>query len=289
VPLTTEAVYVSRYSQPTFGVVTRDVGTVADPEANSVLATLLNSSAVAIFEDEACTRTEEGFYEITLTSNHTSEPDTYEIQFDYVFDSVLQTYSMPFVVGDVAPAYDNLNADAKAGVESVYLRFADFFDSPTGEPHLTVYFQTHFGRGRVSQLMSQALMRLNLISQPQNTYTLDGVAGQAFPWNNYGGLLIQATYVEVIKHLVRSYVEQPDKRNVSVAYLDRRDYMQRWQDVLRTEQADLDKMLEVFKIAHLGLGKPSVLVEGGAFGRSWFYRNGMFMNPARPGGYVRYY
>jgi hypothetical protein len=42
--------------------------------------------------------------------------------------------------------------------------------------------------------------------------------------------------------------------------------MQRWRDVLQMEQEDATSMLEVFKIANMGLGRPKVLVSGGVYG-----------------------
>jgi hypothetical protein len=42
--------------------------------------------------------------------------------------------------------------------------------------------------------------------------------------------------------------------------------MQRWGEILRDEQEDLKDALEIYKIAAMGLGRPSVLISGGAFG-----------------------
>lgn len=71
---------------------------------------------------------------------------------------------------------------------------------------------------------------------------------------------------EVLKHLRRSYVEQPTPEGVSLARLDRRDYMDRWGTILADEQRELDTLIEQFKIAHMGLGTPSALISGGAYG-----------------------
>ena len=64
------------------------------------------------------------------------------------------------------------------------------------------------------------------MAQPHMTYTLNE-PGQ-FPHEQWGALLEFATYIETIKHLKRSYVEQPDWQGVTVARADRRDYLQRW-------------------------------------------------------------
>jgi hypothetical protein len=72
--------------------------------------------------------------------------------------------------------------------------------------------------------------------------------------------------VEVIKHLMRSYVEQPDAQGIATARLDRRDYLQRWQVMFQIESDELKQLQDVFKIAHMGLSSPTVLVSGGVYG-----------------------
>jgi hypothetical protein len=155
----------------------------------------------------------------------------------------------------------------KGVVEAVWMRFADLFDSPGGGPNLMVYFQSRFGRGRIAQLLGVALNRLNIVAQPHTTYTLTGPPdGNEFPLAKWGGLLDQATYIEVLKHLIRSYTEQPEAPGVNIARLDRRDYAQRWQTVLEAEERDYRDMLDNFKIAHMGFSRPRVLVSGGVYG-----------------------
>jgi hypothetical protein len=150
----------------------------------------------------------------------------------------------------------------KGVVEAVWLRFADLFDSPTGGPHLQVYFQTRWNRGRIAQLLQIAMQKLNLMAQPHMTYAVD----DKFPLTQWGGLLDELTYIEALKHLIRSYAEQPMAEGVAVSRMDRRDYMQRWQEVLALETEDARPMTENFKIAHMGLSKPRVLASGGVYG-----------------------
>jgi len=111
-----------------------------------------------------------------------------------------------------------------------------------------------------------ALQRLNIEAQPVQNYTLDGTGGAVFP-DQWLGLLGQTLAVEVIKHVIRAYTEQPDPRGVTVSYLERRDYMSRWMESLRIEQEELKTGMDTFRIRHMGLGRSSVLVAGGAYGR----------------------
>jgi hypothetical protein len=118
----------------------------------------------------------------------------------------------------------------------------------------------------MAQLLRTAVGRLNTIAQPHQTYGVDGP--NPFPVAQWGGLVEQMLYVEVIKHLVRTYTEQPEViLGQGVSRLDRRDYQQRWMTVLEMEQPDLQNMMDVFKMANMGLGRPHVLVSGGIFGQ----------------------
>lgn len=118
----------------------------------------------------------------------------------------------------------------------------------------------------MAQLMGVALSKLNGMAQPWSSYTLDGQNGPAFPLQFWGGLLASMTYVEAIKHLIRSYTEQPQFQGPGIARQDRRDYAQRWRQVLEDEQAEVKSQLDVFKIRHIMTGSPRVLVSGGAYG-----------------------
>jgi hypothetical protein len=153
----------------------------------------------------------------------------------------------------------------KSIVDDTWIKFADLFDSPEGGPNLQTYYQTHFSRNRIAQLLKTAVGLLNTTAQPFQSYSID-VPGQ-FPIQQWGPLLGQALYVEVLKHLIRSYVEQPAFVGGSVTRLDRRDYMDRWQSVLDEERKQLKSQLDIFKISNMGLGKPKVLVSGGVYGR----------------------
>lgn len=283
-----ESKYVSQYSAEVLGLVIHVSGVPADPEGSAVLVTMTDESGGTIFSRNA-TRADAGTYEVTLTSMESSNTGTYDITWQYTVSSTAHTYVTSIVVGAAAPAYDSLAESMQAVVDNVWMRFADLFDSAQGGPHLQAYFQSHFGRGRIAQLMRVAVGLLNTTAQPYQTYTIDGDGGASFPVMQWGPLLEQATYVEVLKHLRRSYVEQPvfQGSNASVTRLDRRDYMDRWGMILEDEQAVLKSQLAVFKVANMGLGKPQVLVSGGVYGRFGPTRYaGM---AARPRYWARFY
>jgi hypothetical protein len=205
-----------------------------------------------------------GVYETTLSSAETNTPGIYKLTHLYEVAGKSEGFVSLIEVGESSPAYDALDDEFKALVESVWIRFADLFDHPFGGPHLQVYFQTRFGRGRMAQLLSIALGKLNTVSQPTMTYTLG--PEKKFPLGKWGSVLESGAYIECIKHLIRSYVEQPQAQAVNVARLERRDYMDRWAIILRMEEDEFKSQLEIFKMSHMGLGRGRALVAGGAYG-----------------------
>lgn len=200
-------------------------------------------------------------YMVVLPSVVTSQPGPYTARWTYTLGGVEMFREIPVAIGGAAPAYDSLDPGMKAVVEAVWLRMSDQFDSPYGGPHLQVYRQAHFGRNRVAQLLPKALGILNTTSQPHMTYTVSS----KFPLDKWGALLELALWIEVIKHMRRSYLEQPNEVGVNVAYLDRKAYSQFWASLLAEEQPTFTQMLDHFKMAHMGLGKASLLVAGGIF------------------------
>lgn len=268
-----ERKYISQWGTDVLGLVIHKAGVPADADGDVTLSFINESGPTTVFSRPA-TKVAVGTYEINLASSETSTPGLYTLMWSYSLDAVADTYQTYAEVGTNQPDYDSLTPAMKDIVDSVWIRMADLFDHPSGGPHLQTYFQEHFGRGRIAQLMRIAMGRLNTMAQPFMTYTLaDG--GASFPVDQWGSLLETATWVETLKHLIRSYAEQPNfMGSGAVSRLDRRDYMQRWEEVLYGsggrgggEEGMLKEQLDTFKIAHMGFGRPRVLVSGGVFGR----------------------
>jgi hypothetical protein len=185
----------------------------------------------------------------------------------YMVNGQSENYPIYAVVGESNPSYDRLREEFKEVVDNVWIRFADLFDSPAGGPHLQTYYQAHWSRGRMADLMGMALRRLNVVSQPYATFTLDGLGGALYPVDTWGGLLELGTYVQALEHLRRSYLEQPQFSGGNVTRLDRTSYFDRWGIILDSAQQDLKSAQDTFKITQMMLGRPQVLVSGGVYGR----------------------
>jgi hypothetical protein len=264
-----DRLWINQYDPVVLGMHVYVRGQVGDPDSNLVQVTMTNEvTGAPVFTNRAATRADVGAYEIQLTSEETAEIGPFTLNWHYALDAMPESFTTPVQIGEFSPDYANLSDGMKGIVEQGWNRFEDLFDSPLGGPNLQVYAQSHFNRGRIAQLLRFAVGRLNTAAQPYQTYTLDGDGGAAFPIAAWGALLEQALYVEILKHLRRSYVEQPLLMGGEVTRHDRRDYMDRWSQVLQDEQTQLKEQLDVFKIRAMGLGRPAVLVSGGAYGRS---------------------
>jgi hypothetical protein len=115
-------------------------------------------------------------------------------------------------------------------------------------------------------LLRIATMKFNVIGYPVTQF---GVSqGDKAISDNYTDLILWGTKLEAIRHLITSYTEIPDFRNIATTYTDRRDYMTRWQAVLQEEKPDYEKAVKMAKRALLTLGRGSLLVSGGIYGGS---------------------
>lgn len=259
--------YVSQYSVDTVGLAIVQDQVPLDADGPVTVQMVSEDSGAILFSREA-DHLGVGNYATAFHSSETSIPGMYTVKWDYDLAGDPQYFEGGIEIGPASPAYDGLSDEAKALVESVWIRLADLIDSPGGGPNLTTYVQSKFGRGRIAELMRIALGRMNTMAQPFQSYTLDGNGGAQFPFAQWGSLLESTTWVETIKHLIRGYVEQPlFAGSGNVSRLDRRDYIDRWRQVLVDEEQLVKEQLQVYKISSMGLGRPAVLISGGIYGR----------------------
>ena len=285
----TDRAYVSRYGGAEFGLRVMRQGSPGDADGDVTVALLHDDDSQAQVVSKAAEHPAAGEYTVRLTSKETATPGPYVLVWSYDVAGSEEELRVWLEVGKAAPEYDVLSDVMKGVIETTWNRFSDLFDFATEGPHLQSYVQSNFGRNRLAQLLRIAVGRLNTVAQPYLTYTLDGDGGAAFPVARWGSLLESALYVECLKHLMRSYVEQPEVQSGSgVSRLDRRDYLDRWGIILQGEEQVLKNQLDTFKISHMGLGTARVLVSGGAYGR-WGPTRLPLSEAARPRWLTRFY
>jgi hypothetical protein len=285
----TDRAYVSRYGAAEFGLRVMREGVPGDADGPVTVVLRHDDDAATEVFSRPADHSGTGEYLARLSSRETATPGPYVLVWTYTVGAVDEEWRVWLEVGKAAPEYDVLAEPMRAIIEQTWNRFSDLFDYATEGPHLQTYIQSNFGRNRLAQLLRIAVGRLNTVAQPFQTYTIDGDGGASFPVDRWGPLLESALYVECIKHLVRSYVEQPEVQSGSgISRLDRRDYKDRWEEVLATEEPVLKSQLEVFKISNMGLGRARVLVSGGAYGR-WGPTRLPLSQAARPRWMTRQY
>lgn len=266
-----ERQYLSQFSQPPLGFTVYIGGQPADPDGAAMTARLLRQNpdgTSTLINTYSAAREQPGVYEVTPSSADTQNPGYADLIWMYTVSGQPQQYASYLEIGPANPSYDMLPLLMQDFLnDQVWVRFADLFDSAGGGPNLQSYFQAHWSRGRVAQLMGIALSKINAAAQPWSNYTLDGNGGPLYQIQFWGGLLASYTYIECVKQLIRAYTEQAAFQGPPIARQDRRDYTDRWRAALQDEMAELKSMLDVFKIRHILNGSPRVLVSGGTYGR----------------------
>jgi hypothetical protein len=269
----------------TSGAVDADVGTVhleIYQETNFDDQNPIGTLIITADEGVDIEHPETGLYTYTITPPVTNVTCLLKAIWTYTVGGVLLTYIEYLQIRDPMPTYDGFSDGEKGIVEMITNLFADTYDSTVGGPHLIEEFQTKFNNERIAQLLNWAVNKMNMMKQPITNWTLSSPGNPgSFP-QSYWGLLVMGGYIEVLRHLVRSYVEQPDIRNADVAYLDRRDYNVRWKLVLDMEEEQFEQMLTLVKRKLMNLGSSSMLVAGGIFGGSG--RGGLFVSGAYAAG-----
>lgn len=217
----------------------------------------------------------QGVWAYRIPPERTGELGHVTASWTYKIDGKIFTYVDHLQIMEQMPLFQALSDMEKFAVTQVNWMFGDLFDSTEGGPHLTEQFQTHFTQERIAELMLKAIQKFNFMGQPASNYSLS-CFGAGFPPSGIG-VLVEGTYIEVLRHLCRSYVEIPDFTSMSVTYTQRRDYLTRWQSILKDEEQDYKNMVTTLKRQLMNLGSGSLLVAGGIYGgggRS-LYRPGM--------------
>jgi hypothetical protein len=141
-------------------------------------------------------------------------------------------------------------------LDLTWLMFEDCFDSDLGGPYLKDVTLANFDRKKVAKLAPLALLTIN-VKPPVQNFTIDN-----FPYSDSSALFAKALEIEVFKHLMRSYVEQPAVQGSgAISYFDRRDYLQRWQTLYQIEMDEFKHWLALWKRGFYNFGSGSLLID----------------------------
>jgi len=153
----------------------------------------------------------------------------------------------------------------QAIAEATWMLLEDCFDSEEGGPWLRDMTLAYFNQSKVAAFIPYAMIEINA-TQPMTHLTAndfaqiqaDGSPNPALP------IAAMGTLIQVIRHLMRSYVEQPTTQGAQVVYEDRRDYLQRWASILQMIEPDYQRLVILWKRQFLNLGKSALLVHSKA-------------------------
>jgi hypothetical protein len=203
-----------------------------------------------------------------LRYTDTADPGIYQwvAQFTFVTGEK-RSYRDQFSVYD--PFADEPITQATEIAEEVWMRLEDCFDSDLGGPWLRDATLAYFDPSKVERFISEGLMRINAWP-PTTGLTLTDfttpvpVTDPSLPPGTTQPdpdriLIVQATLLSVIRHLMRAYVEQPDVRGANVVFQDKRDYLQRWQAIYQIEEAFYKEIVTLWKRQFYNFGKGALL------------------------------
>lgn len=213
-----------------------------------------------------------GLYSFIIDGSYLSEPGTFKAVWTWDAQRKTKNFSRTYEVNYFAyfesPTYYSLSDEERDIVRSVSSRFADLYDNTLGRSRFNFFeqYQSTFGIERVAQMMEFACRVINNYMTPTTSYVIGDSTGPNFPRKWYSVLEV-ATYIELLRHAIRSYVEQPNvSGSTDIPYADRRDYVQRWGTVLEETKGSFTAQLASMKRDHMNLGGVSALVSGGIYG-----------------------
>jgi hypothetical protein len=271
---------VPQFAPEPVGLLIYQNGVLVDPDANEVTLEVANTdnNTIVVPAGTVATRESTGKYSFTLNSEQTSIKGYYLITWTYSMDSSPRLSTDDFEVTGQMPYWQSLSYEERQLAVNVFNRIDGSFDSTQGGPYLQEMKQSNFNAyEQVSFIMTtETVDYCNFEFQPvfQPAYEI-GIGANA-PWPpNWYGILTSQTYAMTLKHVARQYIEQPLPEGMNAAWLNRRDYYDRWMELYKIEKEIADKQLRQMKRTYMVGSKRSMLVAGGLIPR-------MFINPARP-------
>lgn len=234
-----------------------DIGGEEDPRGTIIASVDDHTGSNTIKKEDT------GLFYYTLGPELTQNRGVLTAEWSYTSNGHNFKYTDYLKILDQMPTFDRLSDQSKYAIESVTWQFADGFDSTEGGLWLQENFQTHWDYEKLAYLLDFAAGKLNNMGQPPTQFGI--FAGQKkFP-KDWTFLLTWALKLEVLRHLIRSYTEQPEWRNMDVTYSDRRDYSTRWKEILEEEKPEFKEAVINTKRSLLSLARGSLIVSGGYY------------------------
>lgn len=271
---------VPQYAAEPVGVMTYQNGVLTDPDSSVVTLEIVNtdSNTIVVPAGTVATKETTGTYQYTMNSSQTALLGSYTVTWSYTISGAPRTATDQFSIEGEMPWWSQLTYDERQSAANVFNQLSSSFDSTSGGPYLQQMTQSNFNafENTAFIMTNEAMNYINYEFQPvfRPPYQVGVSALAPFP-TSWWGILEMQTYAHLIKHIARQYIEQPTPEGMNAAWLNRRDYYERWMELYKVEKEISDKALRQMKRAYMIGSKRSMLVAGGLIPR-------MFINPARP-------
>jgi hypothetical protein len=168
--------------------------------------------------------------------------------------SVVTDYDVfdPFVRAEPSPA--------DPAIDQCWMKLEDCFDSEIGGPWLRDMTLAVFDKSKVNGFIPEALLDINQ-QMPLTTFDVN-----TFPYGQADGTALfgEALLCATIRHLMRSYTEQPDVTGAPVGFLDRRRYQQAWKSIYDIEMERFKYWLNRWKLSTYDLSGSAMLIHNKA-------------------------
>lgn len=158
---------------------------------------------------------------------------------------------------EVVDAFERTGpSPADGAVDLCWLQIEDCFDSEFGGPWLRDMTMRVFDKTKIRQFSPMVLLQINE-QMPYTDYNIN-----SFPWSGGDGeaLFAHGLLVATIRHLMRSYTEQPDVVSSPVAFFDRKRYQQAWKAIYDVEEPLFERWLYRWKLRTYDITHASILV-----------------------------
>jgi hypothetical protein len=180
-----------------------------------------------------------------------------------LIDGTYQSTSADFELFDPFKMITSAN---QVVADGVWMKLEDCFDAEDEGPWLQDVTMNFFREEKMEEFIQSALFDINYQNPPTDlkinnfVMTNTSVTPNTYSVTDNYPLLVQGVLIQVLRHVMRSYVEQPMPTGVQIAWQDRRDYLQRWKEVFDIEKMQYDRWVALYKRGFLQLGHAKVLV-----------------------------
>jgi hypothetical protein len=164
---------------------------------------------------------------------------------------------------EVFDPFEVVEGPIRVIADGVWTKLEDCFDAEDEGPWLQDVTMNFFREEKMEKFINDALFDINYQNPPTDLTVSNFVAKDGTPTSNYP-LIVQGIFIQVLRHLMRSYVEQPMPTGAQIAWQDRRDYLQRWQSMYEIEFQQYMRWVALYKRGFLQLGHSRLLVSAKA-------------------------